>query len=141
MSPLIPMVVETRRGERSFDISSRLLNDRIIFLGTPVTSEIANLIVAQMVHLESDDPEKDISGSSDSRCTICATIRLAISEPDGRAQEDDAVIEQPPVKVKRTLAAARVLDHHRNQRGSACSSAKIHFYGCMLVQLNGCVWR
>src|SRR3954470_2441524 len=62
MSPLIPMVVEnTSRGERSFDIYSRLLNDRIVFLGTPVTSEIANLIVAQMVHLESDDPAKDIS--------------------------------------------------------------------------------
>src|SRR5258708_31344654 len=62
MSPLIPMVVEnTSRGERSFDIYSRLLNDRIVFLGTPVTSEIANLIVGQMVHLESDDPEKDIS--------------------------------------------------------------------------------
>ena len=62
MSPLIPMVVEnTSRGERSFDIYSRLLNDRIIFLGTPVTSDSANVIVAQMVHLESDDPEKDIS--------------------------------------------------------------------------------
>src|SRR3989440_3565839 len=62
MSPLIPMVGEqTGRGERSFDIYSRLLNDRIIFLGTPVTSEVANLIVAQMIHLESDDPEKDIS--------------------------------------------------------------------------------
>src|SRR6185312_15204989 len=62
MSPLIPMVIEnTSRGERSFDIYSRLLNDRIIFLGTPVTPEIANLIVAQMVHLESDDPDKDIS--------------------------------------------------------------------------------
>jgi ATP-dependent Clp protease, protease subunit len=62
MAPLIPMVVEqTSRGERSFDIYSRLLNDRIIFLGTPVTSEIANLIVAQMIHLESDDPDKDIS--------------------------------------------------------------------------------
>ena len=62
MSPLIPMVVEqTGRGERSFDIYSRLLNDRIIFLGTPVTSEIANLIVAQVIHLASDDPDKDIS--------------------------------------------------------------------------------
>ena len=62
MAPLIPMVVEqSSRGERSFDIYSRLLNDRIIFLGTPVTSEVANLIVAQMIHLESDDPEKDIS--------------------------------------------------------------------------------
>ncbi|MDX6563037.1 MAG: ATP-dependent Clp protease, protease subunit [Gaiellales bacterium] len=62
MSPLVPMVVEqSARGERSFDIYSRLLNDRIVFLGTPVTAEIANLIVAQLVHLESDDPEKDIS--------------------------------------------------------------------------------
>jgi len=62
MSPLIPMVVEqTGRGERSFDIYSRLLNDRIIFLGTPVTSEIANLIVAQVIHLASDDPDKDLS--------------------------------------------------------------------------------
>jgi ATP-dependent Clp protease, protease subunit len=62
MSPLIPMVVEqTARGERSFDIYSRLLNDRIIFLGTPVTADVANLIVAQMIHLESDEPEKDIS--------------------------------------------------------------------------------
>ena len=62
MSPVIPMVIEqTGRGERSFDIYSRLLNDRIIFLGTPVTSEVANLIVAQMIHLESDEPEKDIS--------------------------------------------------------------------------------
>ena len=62
MAPLIPMVVEqTARGERSFDIYSRLLNDRIVFLGTPVTSEIANLIVAQMIHLESDEPDKDIS--------------------------------------------------------------------------------
>ena len=61
MTPVIPMVIEqTGRGERSFDIYSRLLNDRIIFLGTPVTSEIANLIVAQMIHLESDDPDKDI---------------------------------------------------------------------------------
>src|ERR1700710_2607322 len=61
-SVLIPMVIEqTGRGERSFDIYSRLLNDRIIFLGTPVTAEFANLIVAQLIHLESDDPEKDIS--------------------------------------------------------------------------------
>ncbi len=62
MSPLIPMVVEqTSRGERAFDIYSRLLNERIVFLGTPVTDEIANLIVAQLLHLESSDPDKDIS--------------------------------------------------------------------------------
>ncbi|MBJ7354680.1 MAG: ATP-dependent Clp endopeptidase proteolytic subunit ClpP [Thermoleophilaceae bacterium] len=62
MSPLVPMVVEqTSRGERAFDIYSRLLDERIIFLGTPVTDDIANLIVAQLIHLEADDPDKDIS--------------------------------------------------------------------------------
>lgn len=56
------MVVEqTSRGERAFDIYSRLLDERIIFLGTPVTDEIANLIVAQLIHLEAEDPDKDIS--------------------------------------------------------------------------------
>jgi ATP-dependent Clp protease, protease subunit len=62
MSPLVPMVIEqTSRGERAFDIYSRLLNERIIFLGTPVDDQIANLIVAQLLHLESEDPDKDIS--------------------------------------------------------------------------------
>jgi ATP-dependent Clp protease protease subunit len=56
------MVVEqTSRGERAFDIYSRLLSERIIFLGTPVDDQIANLIVAQLIHLESEDPDKDIS--------------------------------------------------------------------------------
>src|SRR6201994_3706749 len=62
MSPLVPMVVEqTSRGERAFDIYSRLLAERIVFLGTPVDDQIANLIIAQLLHLESEDPEKDIS--------------------------------------------------------------------------------
>ena len=62
MSPVIPMVVDqTSRGERSFDIYPRLLNDRIVFLGTPVTAEVANLVVAQLIHLESDDPDRDVS--------------------------------------------------------------------------------
>ena len=62
MSPLIPMVVEqTAHGERTFDIYSRLLGERIIFLGTPVDDEIANLTIAELLHLESDDPDKDIS--------------------------------------------------------------------------------
>ena len=56
------MVVEqTSRGERAFDIYSRLLNERIIFLGTEISEDIANLVVAQLIHLESEDPEKDIS--------------------------------------------------------------------------------
>ena len=62
MSPLVPMVVEqTSRGERAFDIYSRLLNERIVFLGTPINDDIANLVVAQLLHLESEDPDKDIS--------------------------------------------------------------------------------
>src|SRR5438128_2053927 len=70
MSPLIPMVIEqTSRGERSFDIYSRLLNERIIFVGTPIDDQIANLVVAQLLHLESEDPDKD--------------IRLYINSPGG----------------------------------------------------------
>src|SRR3954463_680293 len=62
MPTLVPMVVEqSPRGERSFDIYSRLLNERIVFLGTPVDDQVANLVVAQLLHLESADPEKDIS--------------------------------------------------------------------------------
>jgi ATP-dependent Clp protease protease subunit len=60
--PFVPTVIErTARGEREYDIYSRLLNDRIIFLGTAVNDQVANLIVAQLLHLESDDPDKDIS--------------------------------------------------------------------------------
>ena len=62
MNPLVPMVIEqTSRGERSFDIYSRLLNERIIFLGTPVDDEMANVTVAELLHLESEDPDKDIA--------------------------------------------------------------------------------
>jgi ATP-dependent Clp protease, protease subunit len=62
MSALIPTVVEqTVHGERALDIYSRLLNERIIFLGTPIDDEIANLTIAELLHLESDDPDKDIS--------------------------------------------------------------------------------
>lgn len=61
-TPLIPYVVEqTPRGERSYDIYSRLLNDRIVFLGEEVTRDSANLVIAQLLHLESQDPDKDIS--------------------------------------------------------------------------------
>jgi ATP-dependent Clp protease protease subunit len=60
--PLIPMVVEqSPRGERSFDIYSRLLNERIVFIGTPIDDGVANLVVAQLLHLESEDPDKDVS--------------------------------------------------------------------------------
>ena len=60
--PLVPMVVEqSARGERSFDIYSRLLGERVIFLGSAIDDQVANLIVAQIIHLESEDPDKDIS--------------------------------------------------------------------------------
>ena len=59
--PLVPMVIEQDgRGERAFDIYSRLLKDRIIFLGTAIDDDVANLVIAQMLYLESDDPDKDI---------------------------------------------------------------------------------
>jgi ATP-dependent Clp protease protease subunit len=59
---LVPMVVEqSARGERSFDIYSRLLNERIVFIGTPVDDQVANLVVAQLLHLESEDPDRDVS--------------------------------------------------------------------------------
>lgn len=82
--PLIPIVVEqTNRGERSYDIYSRLLKDRIIFLGTPVYDEIANVIIAQLLFLESQDPEKDIhfyinspGGSVTAGLAIFDTMRM-----------------------------------------------------------------
>ena len=59
---VIPMVIEQdARGERAFDIYSRLLKDRIIFLGTPIDDQIANLVVAELLHLESEEPDRDIS--------------------------------------------------------------------------------
>ena len=62
MSPIIPTVIEeTSRGQRAFDIYSRLLNERVVFLGMEVDAEIGNLVVAQLLHLESEDPQKDIS--------------------------------------------------------------------------------
>ncbi len=60
--PLVPMVIEQdSRGERSFDIYSRLLRERVIFLGEPIDDQVANIVVAQLLHLESDDPDKDVS--------------------------------------------------------------------------------
>ncbi len=62
MSVLIPMVVEqTNRGERAYDIYSRLLKDRVVFLGSPIDDHVANVVVAQMLFLESEDPDKDIN--------------------------------------------------------------------------------
>ena len=83
-SVLVPMVVEqTSRGERAFDIYSRLLKENIIFLGTPIDDNVANLVIAQMLFLAAEDPEKDISlyinspgGSITAGLAILDTMRL-----------------------------------------------------------------
>jgi ATP-dependent Clp protease, protease subunit len=78
--PLVPMVVEQdSRGERSFDIYSRLLRDRVIYLGAAVDDQVANLIVAQLLHLESEDPEKD--------------IQLYINSPGGQVYSGMAIYD------------------------------------------------
>jgi ATP-dependent Clp protease protease subunit len=125
MSPLIPMVIEqTSRGERSFDIYSRLLNERIIFLGTPIDDQIANLIIAQLIHLESEDPEKDIQiyinspgGQVYSGLAIYDTMQYV--KPDiqttciGIAMSMGAVILAGGAKGKRVaLPNAKILIHH-----------------------------
>ena len=118
------MVVEqTSRGERAFDIYSRLLNERIIFLGTPIDDQIANLIVAQLLHLESEDPEKDISvyinspgGSIYSGLTIYDTMQFV--KPDintmcvGVAMSMGSLLLAAGTKGKRAaLPNSRILIH------------------------------
>ena len=122
--PLIPMVIErTSRGEREFDIYSRLLNERIIFLGTPIDDQIANLVVAQLLHLESMDPDKDISlyinspgGSIYSGLAIYDTMRFI--KPDintmcvGVAMSLGSLLLSAGTKGKRAaLPNSRILIH------------------------------
>ena len=121
---LVPMVVErTARGEREFDIYSRLLNERIIFLGTPIDDQVANLVVAQLLHLESEDPEKDISiyinspgGSIYSGLAIYDTMNFV--KPDiqtmcvGVAMSMGSLLLAGGTKGKRTvLPNSRILIH------------------------------
>jgi ATP-dependent Clp protease protease subunit len=124
MSPLIPMVIEqTSRGERSFDIYSRLLNERIVMLGTPIDDQISNLIVAQLIHLESEDPDKDIflyinspGGSVYAGLSIYDTMQFV--KPDiqticfGIAMSMGAVLLAGGAKGKRmSLPNSKVLIH------------------------------
>ena len=124
MSPLIPMVIEqTSRGERSFDIYSRLLNERIVFLGTPVDDQIANLIIAQLLHLESEDPDKDIAlyinspgGSVTAMLAICDTMRYVRPEIEttcvGQAGSAAAILLAAGSPGRRqALPRARILLH------------------------------
>src|SRR5438067_11844775 len=122
--PLIPMVIErTARGEREFDIYSRLLNERIIFLGTPIDDQVANLVVAQLLHLESEDPEKDISlyincpgGIIYSGLAIYDTMRFI--KPDiatmcvGVAMSLGSLLLAAGIKVKRVALPKSVMLIH-----------------------------
>ena len=121
---LIPMVIEqSSRGERAYDIYSRLLKDRIIFLGTPINDEIANLLIAQFLFLESDDPEKDINFYINSPGGV-VTAGLAVYDtmqyikPDvttvciGQAASMGAVLLAAGTNGKRySLPNARILIH------------------------------
>ncbi len=121
---LIPIVIEqSSRGERAFDIYSRLLRDRIIFLGTPITDEVANVVIAQMLFLESEDPDKDIHFYINSPGGL-VTAGLAIYDtmqyikPDvstlcmGQAASMAAVLLAAGVKGKRyALPHARIMLH------------------------------
>ncbi len=129
-SVLVPMVVEqTSRGERAFDIYSRLLKENIIFLGTPIDDNVANLVIAQMLFLAAEDPEKDISlyinspgGSITAGLAILDTMNLV--EPDivtycvGQAASMGAVLLACGTKGKRySLPHSRILIHQPSMSG------------------------
>src|SRR6476619_3826091 len=131
---LVPVVVEqTSRGERSFDIYSRLLKERIVFLGTPIDDQVGNLIMAQLLHLESDDPDKDIhlyinSPGGDITALFAIYDTMQYIKPDvstivmGQAASAAAVLLLAGAPGKRfALPNARVLLHqpHGGAQGQA----------------------
>jgi ATP-dependent Clp protease protease subunit len=131
----IPIVIEqTSRGERSFDIYSRLLKERIIFLGTPIDDGVANVIMAQLLHLESEDPDRDISiyinspgGSFTALTAIYDTMQFVKPEIQticmGQAASAAAVLLAAGTKGKRlALEHARVLIHQPSGGGEGQSS-------------------
>jgi ATP-dependent Clp protease protease subunit len=131
---LVPMVVEqTSRGERSFDIYSRLLKERIVFLGTPIDDQVGNLIMAQLLHLESEDPDKDISLYINSPGGVITSLfaiydTMQFIKPDvstivmGQAASAAAVLLLAGAKGKRfALPHSRILLHqpHGGAEGQA----------------------
>jgi ATP-dependent Clp protease, protease subunit len=131
---LVPVVIEqTNRGERSFDIYSRLLKDRIVFLGTPIDDAVANLIMAQLLHLESEEPDKDIAlyinspgGDVSSTFAIYDTMNFIRSDVSticmGQAASGAAVLLAAGTSGKRyALPHSRVLIHqpHGGAQGQA----------------------
>ncbi len=131
---LVPVVIEqTNRGERSFDIYSRLLKDRIVFLGTPIDDTVSNLVMAQLIHLESEDPDKDINlyinspgGDITSLFAVYDTMKYIKSDVStivmGQAASAAAVLLAAGAKGKRyALPHSRVLIHqpHGGAQGQA----------------------
>jgi ATP-dependent Clp protease protease subunit len=131
---LVPIVIEqTNRGERSFDIYSRLLKERIVFLGTPIDDAVANLVMAQLLHLESEEPEKDIhlyinSPGGDITSLFAVYDTMQYIRPDvsticmGQAASAAAVLLLAGAKGKRYgLPHSRVLIHqpHGGAQGQA----------------------
>jgi ATP-dependent Clp protease, protease subunit len=146
--PLIPMVIErTARGEREFDIYSRLLNERIIFLGTPIDDQVANLVVAQLLHLESSDPEKDISiyinspgGSVYSGLAIYDTMRFV--KPDiatmcvGVAMSMGSLLLAGGTKGKRAaLPNSRILIHQPSMGGLSGQATDIDIHAREILRM------
>jgi ATP-dependent Clp protease, protease subunit len=135
---LVPMVVEqTSRGERSFDIYSRLLKENIVFIGTPIDDNVANLVIAQMLFLAAEDPEKDISlyinspgGVTTSGLAILDTMNLV--EPDivthcvGQAASMAAILLAAGTRGKRySLPYSRILIHQPHATGLGGQAADI----------------
>jgi ATP-dependent Clp protease protease subunit len=131
---MVPIVIEqTNRGERSFDIYSRLLKERIVFLGTPIDDQVANLVMAQLLHIESDDPEKDInlyinSPGGDITSLFAVYDTMQYIKPDvsticmGQAASAAAVLLAAGAAGKRyALPHSRVLIHqpHGGAQGQA----------------------
>jgi ATP-dependent Clp protease, protease subunit len=147
--PLIPTVIErTARGEREFDIFSRLLDERIIFLGTPIDDQVANLIVAQLLHLESADPEKDIAmyinspgGSIYSGLAIYDTMHFI--KPDiqtmcvGMAMSMGSLLLAGGTKGKRaSLPNSRILIHQPSA-GFRGQSTDIEIHAREILNVRG----
>src|SRR5438874_10808654 len=131
---MVPIVIEqTNRGERSFDIYSRLLKDRIVFLGTPIDDNVGNLVMAQLIHLESEDPEKDINlyinspgGDITSLFAVYDTMQYIRCDVStivmGQAASASAVLLLAGARGKRfALPHSRVLLHqpHGGAQGQA----------------------
>ena len=145
---MVPMVVEqTSRGERAFDIYSRLLKEHIVFIGTPIDDNVANLVIAQILFLAAEDPEKDISlyinspgGSTTSGLAILDTMNLV--EPDivtycvGQAASMAAVLLAGGTKGKRYgLPYSRILIHQPHMTGLGGQAADIDIHAREILRM------